>query len=61
MPYMWPGLIPGLKGTKNDTWSKGGTKRRQVKDPNKLADDFLAGLDLFSAADVAQVVRSRGF
>ena len=47
--------------TLRHTWSKGGTKRRQAKDPNKLADEFLAGLDLFSAADVAQVVRSRGF
>ena len=44
--------------TLRHTWSKGGTKRRQAKDPNKLADDFLAGLDLFSAADVAQVVQS---
>ena len=48
--------------TLKHTWSKGGTKRREAKDPNKLAaDDFLASLDLFSAADVAQVVRSRGF
>ena len=47
--------------TLRHTWSKGGTKRRQAKDPNKLADEFLAGLDLFSAEDVAQVVRSRGF
>ena len=48
--------------TLRHTWSKGGTKRRQAKDPNELAaDNFLAGLDLFSAADVAQVVRSQGF
>ena len=47
--------------TLRHTWSSGGTKRRQAKDPNKLADDFLAGLNLFSAADAAQVVRSQGF
>ena len=47
--------------TLRHTWSSGGTKRRQAKDPNKLADDFLAGLNLFSAPDVAQVVRSQGF
>ena len=43
-------------------WSKGGTKRRQAKDPNKLwAGDFLAELDMFSAAEIAKVVRSGGF
>ena len=48
--------------TLRHTWGLGGTKRRQAKDPNKLAaDNFLAGLDMFSAADVAQVVRSREF
>ena len=37
--------------TLRHTWSKGGTKRREEKDPNELAaDDFLAGLDLFSAS-----------
>ena len=48
--------------TLRHTWSKGGTKRRQAKDPNKLwAGDFLAELDMFSAAEIAKVVRSGGF
>ena len=48
--------------TLRHTWSKGGTKRRQAKDPNKLwAGDFLAELDIFSAAEIAKVVRSGGF
>ena len=40
--------------------SKEGLQKNTI-DPNKVADEFLAGLDLFSAADVAQVVWSRGF
>ena len=53
--------------TLRHTWSKGGTKRRQAKDPNKLANDraadsfWLADYGAFPAAEVAQVVRSQGF
>ena len=48
--------------TLRHTWSSGGTKRREAKDPNKLAAaELMASLNLFSAADIAQVVRSRGF
>ena len=53
--------------TLRHTWSKGGTKRRQAKDPNKLANDhaadsfWLAEYGAFPAAEVAEVVRSQGF
>ena len=53
--------------TLRHAWSSGGTKRRQAKDPNKLASDraadsfWLAEYGAFPAAEVAQVVRSQGF
>ena len=48
--------------TLRHAWSSGGTKRRQAKDPNKLAAaSLLAELGMFSATEVAQVVRPGGF
>ena len=47
--------------TLRHTWSSGGTKRQQAKDSKLVAADFLAELDMFSAAEFSQVVRSRGF
>ena len=50
--------------TLRHAWSPGGTKRRQAKDPSKLAAaDFLVELSMpvLAAAEIAQVVRSGRF